>query len=74
MLHKLTKTEKTLDQNLKILHELEIRRGYSQDYFSSKWNRQKRIQKEVIGDTNLQQLQNQLSELIDYEEELRESK
>lgn len=74
MLHKLTKTEKTLDQNLKILHELEIRRGYSQDYFSSEWNRQKRIQKEVIGDTNLQQLQNQLSELIDYEEELRESK
>lgn len=73
MQHKLKLTVKTRKENEEVLRELETRCGYSHAYFSDQWNRQRRIQLEVIGDTDLLQLQDQLSELIEYEEELRES-
>lgn len=54
--------------------ELEMKHGYSLSYLAEQWTRQKKVQREVIGDTNLQQLHASLEELIEYEEELREAK
>ena len=72
LVHKLKMTVKTHNDNLEVLKELEDRCGYSHTYFSDQWIQQKRIQAEAMGDTNLGQLQDQLGELIEYEEELRD--
>ena len=74
LVNKLKTTVKTRNESMELLQELDTRCGYSHTYFSEQWNRQKRIQCEVIGDTDLRQPQDQLVELIEYEEELRESK
>jgi len=66
--------EKTRHEKLQLLAELQLKHGYSHAYFSDQWDRQKKVQSEIIGDTDLQSLQSQLEELIEYEEDLREAK
>ncbi|KAH9807770.1 hypothetical protein DFH28DRAFT_937473 [Melampsora americana] len=74
LLHKLETAEKTQMDNQNILDVLGVRRAYTHAYFAAQWHRQKQIQAEFIGDTNVQQLENQIEELIEYEEDLREAK
>ncbi|EGG04070.1 uncharacterized protein MELLADRAFT_108676 [Melampsora larici-populina 98AG31] len=49
-----------------------MKRGYSHTYFANQWARQRRIQAELMGDTNKKQLQLQVEDLIEHEEDLRE--
>ncbi|KAH9821637.1 hypothetical protein DFH28DRAFT_882383 [Melampsora americana] len=73
-LNKLASAEKTRAEKLLILDELGKKHGHTHAYFAAQWERQKRIQAEVIGDTNVQQLEAQIQELTEHEEELREAK
>ena len=73
-LSKLNIIQKTQDEKLQVLAELQVKNAYTLAYFADQWTRQKKVQSEVIGDTDLQSLQSQLEELIEYEEDLREAK
>lgn len=73
MLHRLETIELDFELSRKKLADLEHRYGHSVDYFAQQWSRKRKCLLDVMVNDDMKTLTKKVEQLVELEEQLRES-